>query len=505
MANKAFTNTYKEKIEYCDANFEYIEPMQFYYELFPAGTFQTIDEAHNNKANGMIVVSTKDNKKRTRIVYDDRSEIKKLINNSDIYEDHKFAFMAPVTYVGKRRINDNAIRAYAIVIDIDQVDVNNLKSIMHIASLKYYPQPTYIVVSGNGVHVYFVFDEPIELYEDKYEALETLKALLTTLIWNQYTSQDENVQYQPITQAYRMPGSRTKSGEITKAYRTGKVINIEDIISCLSADAFATYRANRNVKAYNKYSQMRKKLNEYWKQPNKAFDDLAAICYDMEHISLEEAKEMHPEWYQRRIVEGKPRGHYTSQKHLYYWWKDRIRKHGKFGHRYHCILILVSYATRCDIPFEELEKDAKELLILFDGLTPENAAPEEHFTIDDVNHALAQYGDDDMYHYSNSKIAYLTDIKQPAQNKRKPFKKNQSMNKQALHLFTCRAIVKAYREAGMDADWDKGGRPKGSDQNKVNAIKSYLYDHPDETNISKIARECGVARNTVYKFFKETA
>lgn len=501
MATK---NLYEDKVAYCDATYEYIEPMQFYFELFPEGTFQTEGEVYNNKANGMIIVCTKDDKKRTRIVYDDRTELEKLISNTDIYENHKFAFMAPVTYVGRRRLNDNAIKAYAIVIDIDQVDASNLKNLMNMAAeVKLFPVPTYIVVSGNGIHVYYVFDEPVELYEDKYEALDTLKALLITKMWNRYTSQDKNVQYQPITQAYRIPGSRTKAGKTVRAYRTGKVINIEDIISCLSGESFAEYRSDKNIRARHKYSQMRKKLVEYWEKPDKAFDELAAICYDMEHISLDEAKEMHPEWYQRRIVEGQPKGHYTSQKHLYYWWKNRIIDKASFGHRYFCILILVSYATRCEIPFEEVERDAYELLPIFDTLTPEGAAEKEHFTAEDVEHALAQYGEDKMYRYSNSKIEALTAIRKPEGNKRKPFKKNTSVKRQATHLMACRSIAKTYREAGLDSDWDKGGRPKGSDNDKLEAVTKYLKEHPDETNKAKIARECGVTRPTVYKYLQE--
>lgn len=160
--------------------------------------------------------------------------------------------------------------------------------------------------------------------------------------------------------------------------------------------------------------------------------------------------------------------------------------------------MLVSYATRCEIPFEEVERDAYELLPIFDALTPEGAIAKDHFTAEDVEHALAQYGEDKMYRYSNSKIEALTAIRKPEGNKRKPFKKNPSVKRQAAHLLACRGIVKAYREAGLDADWDKGGRPT-----KESIVLNYMKEHPKETNISKIARECRVARPTVYKYFQE--
>ena len=294
-------NFYIEKIRYLDENYEFVPPDEFYRALFPVGSFQTSKDDEARKGNGILICKKANDKMMPpQIVYDDHAEIRKVINNEGYYKDHKFVFMAPVSYAGKRRLNDNARTAYAMAIDTDKVDAGNIRNLMHIATnIKAFPVPTYLVVSGAGIHVYYVFDEPVQLFEDKYEALDTLKSLITTRLWNKYTSKDPNVQYQPITQAYRMPGSKTKKGSIVRAYKTGNVISVEDIISCLSADEFAEYRANKNMRARNKYAQMRKKLREYWEHPNKAFDELSALCYDMEHVTIEEAKAMYPKSHRR--------------------------------------------------------------------------------------------------------------------------------------------------------------------------------------------------------------
>lgn len=57
----------------------------------------------------------------------------------------------------------------------------------------------------------------------------------------------------------------------------------------------------------------------------------------------------------------------------------------------------------------------------------------------------------------------------------------------------CSYLAQKAKEA--DPELNRGGRP-----NKSEIVKRYLNDHPGEKNISKIARECGVARDTVYKY-----
>ena len=44
--------------------------------------------------------------------------------------------------------------------------------------------PTFLVLSGNGLHLYYVFKEPIDLYPNIKVQLKSLKYDLTFRIWS---------------------------------------------------------------------------------------------------------------------------------------------------------------------------------------------------------------------------------------------------------------------------------------------------------------------------------
>ena len=173
-----------------------------------------------------------------------------------------------------------------------------------------------------------------------------------------------------------MVGSITKNGERTRAFKVGEKVTVEYLKQYVPEE----YRA---VKFSYK-----------------------------SNLLLKDAKEKYPEWYQKRIVEKKPKGTWVCKKDLYYWWIRKLKAGVQQGHRYWCIMTLATYAKKCDIPFEELEKDAY-------GLIPFMNTKGDKFTEDDVLHALEAYNDSYITYPINTIIA-RTDI--PIQkNKRNCF------------------------------------------------------------------------------------
>ena len=71
-------------------------------------------------------------------------------------------------------------------------------------------------------------------------------------------------------------------------------------------------------------------------------------------MTLKEAKEKYPEWYDKRIIKKKKRLTWTTNRAVYDWWKYRVKYEATFGHRYFCIMVLAIYAVKCDIELEEL-------------------------------------------------------------------------------------------------------------------------------------------------------
>ena len=102
--------------------------------------------------------------------------------------------------------------------------------------------------------------------------------------------------------------------------------------------------------------------------------------------TLEEAKELYPEWYQSKIVEGKPlKKTWTCNTALYEWWKGKMGGEVKVGGRYFSIMALCAYGLKCGIPEKQIRQDAYGFLERLDSLTEDE---DNHFTREDVKDAL---------------------------------------------------------------------------------------------------------------------
>lgn len=485
---------YEEKIGYMDANYKRIEPLDFFRDIFPIGSFEEKGVVSDTrKGNAIIVYKTPKGDAHTNIVFDDINEIKDCIEeNRDCYIDAPFASLSLCSYVGRNRTNKNAFDCYGIVIDVDEVKENNLRTLLHQASIGFAPQPTYIVVSGNGVHVYYVFDIPIHLTPEKFECLNDIKDMLSAKVWNGYTSQREDPEFQGITQAYRMPGTKTKKGYRVTAYVTGPKINIETIIENIHAMDIidSRYKYSKTDKRQKKYKEVCKKMQKIIDDERVAFDVIAKLCYDTEHIPIEKAKEKWPEWYERRVINKLPAGHWTSNIALYNWWLKEITNKAIYGGRYYAIYGLTAFAQRCNVPYEKLKEDAYSLLKHFDNLSP-SEDDEVRFKASDVEDAIGLYYTADLTRTTKKWLEKKVKFSMPDSQKRNGFDRN-------THLAKCRSNANIYRQNGIAENWDKGGRPSNK-----NIVKKYFKEHPDETNISKIAKECNISRPTVYKYLKE--
>lgn len=186
----------------------------------------------------------------------------------------------------------------------------------------------------------------------------------------------------------------------------------------------------------------------------------------------------------------KNRKHWVSNIALYNWWLNKVNSNITRADPYYAIYGLVAFAQRCDVPYETFEADARTLYEKFNMLLP----PKFNITIlseKDFVELLEFYYTKDLTRTKKEWLEEKSKIKMP------PAAKRNGRN-QELHLALCRAKIKAYKELGLDENWNKGGRPA-----KDYIVINYLKEHPNETNISKIARECDISRNTVRKYFSK--
>ena len=445
---------FKMKNEWLGQFYEKVEPKDFYRAVFPKGSFEREGHPEDEKCNGVLTV-IEGEKARNYIVFDE-------LNMVDEVKGKEFAIMSPVGYSGRNRTAKNARWLYGIAVDLDGVEMEQLRDLFHQMKNEFLPQCTYCVNSGHGLHLYYLFEKPVPLYRHLQDQLREFKYELIRKIWNRYTStytEREQVQYQGIFQGFRMVGSQSKLGKRypVVAFKTGEKTTIET-------------------------------LNWY-------VDDQYRMTDAEEYrMPLEEAKAKYPEWYQKRVVEGdrsRKKWNIAGKVHgdnpyaLYDWWIAQMRKGAFDGNRYNCIATLITYAIKCDIDKEKVLTDALELVPWLNSLTEHE---KNEFTEQDVYDAFT-YFDDAYANYSIKAIEARTKI-QIERNKR-------NGRKQEVHLGRARA-VQAFDDP--EGSWrNKKGRPKGSGTAQQR-VAAYRAEHP-EASVTEIAKALRISRPTVYKWW----
>ena len=206
--------------------------MAFYRDIFPVGSFEERGVYEDGKYNGIAVAIAKGEKHVKRMtVTDDLDTIEHMAASDD------FCLMSPISYAGKSRKSANARFMYALAIDLDgirtlkqwdffmqQVEFGH-EMLSFVWGL---PRPTYLVSSGTGVHIYYVFETPVPLFPNIVEQLEKLKKRLTWQAWTQGASSlHDNVQYESLFQGFRVVGTITKTGGRCKAFCVGEKVTVE--------------------------------------------------------------------------------------------------------------------------------------------------------------------------------------------------------------------------------------------------------------------------------------
>ena len=351
--------------EWLNQYFDELETEEFYRMVFPAGELDTEGAMTPGKYTGIILQVTKDKKKdgRPKVkrynLYDDLAAVQEAVKTEN------FCIISPLSYAGKERTAANARMMYAITVDLDNIRTDGDKPIGllnlwngHITRAERIPKPTAIVSSGTGLHLYYILDRPIPLFKNIVEQLQAFKHKFTWLIWNESIvdiKDDRDIQQEGIFQAFRMVGTITKNGDRARAFLTGDKVSMEY-------------------------------LNEFVDEKSR----VTQFKYKSE-LTKAQAKEKYPEWYERRIENGEPKGVWHVNRALYDWWKKKIFEGARVGHRYNCLMVLTTYAMKCSmydekhnpepVTYEELEKDCFDFMGYLESLTDDE---NNHFTEGDV-------------------------------------------------------------------------------------------------------------------------
>lgn len=382
----------------------------------------------------------------------------------------KFAIMSPITYVGRNNTQENARYLYAMAFDLDGVSLRKHHKMFDLVKRGMMPMPNLIVNSGHGYHLYYLLEDPVPLHPVIVPLLNRLKHGMTNILWNMGTSELEDRQYQSILQSFRLPGTLTKFGKRIRAF------------VCPGVDRYT-------LEDLNKY------LYTYKLSPEELSSCTGKAKYNPKGVTLSEAERMWPEWYFSRVVQKKRIGRkWHVNRAVYDWWHNTLLSADdeiKVHHRYWCILTLVIYAVKCDIPRDEVLADALALVPKMDSYTD---TEDNRFTEDDVHDAMLAY--DENYNKWPIKTIEDTTLFRIERNRR-------NGRKQDVHLKGARALQTAWDPEG---NWrNKYGRRKVTvlSSKEAEAIASWRKDNPDSKNKSLCARETGLHRNTVSKWWKQ--
>lgn len=447
--------------KYLETYFDEVDYKEFYRHIFPSGELEKKGEYLKGKYNGIIVEVTKEKKKNGKprvlrhTLTDDLDKLDEVCGRDN------FCLMSPISYAGKTRDSSMARELYALAFDLDGIQTRikdgeewpyGLANFFHqVDKMEIIPKPTYVVSSGTGVHLYYVFERPVPMFENIVEQIEILKKELTRIMWHDSISKlVDEIQYEPVCQGFRMVGTITKKGERVRAFETGNKVTIEY-------------------------------LNEFVREEYKAKE----FTYKSD-LTLDQAKNKYPEWYQKRIIEKKGRGTWTFNRAVYDKWLERVPVEANLGHRYWSIWVLAVTAMKCGISQEELEKDAFGLI---EVMNEKDTNKENPFTEDDVLAALEGY-DSAWYTYPIEKMSYRSNI--PLVSTKRNYRK------QEQHL----KIARFTRDLNYDDPngWiNKEGRPKGSGTAEEK-VKEWRVNNPNGKK-ADCHKDTGLDPKTIRKWW----
>ncbi len=477
-----------------DNDGDLIDAVDFYQEVFPPDTIQefksaryvkTHKQSNGHNGNPLILIDraaniSKNNKPKwfensdlkikdqkamdeDPFLYSERHSFRskrilfndyKWVNDWKNMKDVKHVYCGGLTYLGKKRDLAHAVSMHAMIFDVDMVSPDGLKYLFYMFSKDYdaFPHPNYIVLSGTGVHLYYVFEEPIPLFHGTYGAkikaqVNELKRQLTKTVWNPYSIGDfekgKKPQYQSINQAFRLVGSYTKSQTLEHdrykviAYKFPRVKKYEDL------DEFYKY-TYEEIPKENRYRSPSVFGVDYWKEKN-------------------------PDWYERRIVKGdKTTKYWDISRKMYEWWLREVREKATYGHRYNCLFCTVVYAIKCNIDKKELFDDLMKLRVEFTKIKPDDP-----ITVDDVHEAMSAYSKE-LNTYTIKVIEYYSGIDIP--------RTKRNGRTQLEHLKRMRVLrtLSNYENVGRKSKQDivlewRSNNPKGS---KADCIKATELSKP---------------------------
>ena len=499
--------------------YEPIGPLDFYRAIFPSGELAAYTDKpraleHNTewRYNAILLENTHERKPTTRtnrltgkkertekeiwknhIVLDDLSQIEKAVSQFD--STRSDFFIAPISYLGRRRTKERERWMYACIVEVDQPRTDIIDGHRRQTGVEHliqewtdvangYPMPSACVCSGSGLHLIYLLDRPYQVWEpDQKWRWDNFRERFTMRIWSE-TVTKEPVQIENHCQSFRMVGTRTKKDQLVEAFwLSRKRYTLDELFSIIPYDDPNQQEGEDIAEYCNRLLVGHFPPNDLLRTEKHPMPKLHQADKPLSP-KLQEAREKWPEWYQARIVEQQPPkqpGQWTCNRGLYDWFLREARKNPYVGSRYHRIHALAEFAVKCGISYDELKRDAYELYTLF-----REVDMSQPFTYAEYVQARDEYFSTEAHKSTREWIETNTGVEMNP-----PAKRNG--RSRAEHLKRVNSIRKARHD--QFGDPYGGGRP-----DKRTLVEEWQREHPDGTKM-QCHKETGISRPTIDRWW----
>lgn len=472
-----YDSDYKNKI--LSGCFDEVNPFTFYETLFSDKDIYTdtciVSYGSNEK---MPLVKSNPIEKTTKTL-----TIEEMITSS---VDYGNVYVAPATFFRNCNITKCLKSLYAIVVDFDGdkrgVSVDLLKWLLERINENEddLPSPTFVTNSGNGLHLFWVFEKPVPMFnENKRVMSELYKAIHQKL-----ADYNAKPQKHHFAQAYRVVGSRTKLNKTTTAFKTSEVLPVETLLKDFGIEKNLIWSEGKKKEKMEPSESM-------LKLANNIENTLGVVCenkddWDYVHKYIAENKKAFSKMFKlnqsKRFRKNDGTGWGTPL--WYATMKDRIIKDTPEGHRYTSLMALTVIGYKCNIPFETVKKDIDEIIIKWQ-MRPKSFEVRFH---DEYRDRI-----DNMYSEKFKKVRKVQLEEWLGFKMMSSSRRNGRPQKQ--HLKGARAIQKINDEFN-GTNWRDGNGRKP----KKDIVQQWRLEHPDGRKADCI-RDTKLNKRTVYKWW----
>ena len=460
--------------------FDEVNPFTFYETLFSDKDIYTdtciVSYGSNEK---MPLVQSNPIEKTTKVL-----TIEEMITSS---VDYGNVYVAPATFFRNCNITKCLKSLYAIVVDFDGdkrgVSVDLLKWLLEriFENGNDLPSPTFVTNSGKGLHLFWVFEKPVPMFnENKRIMSELYKAIHQKL-----ADYNAKPQKHHFAQAYRVVGSRTKMNKTTTAFKTGEVLPVETLLKDFGIEKTVIWTEGKKKEEMEPSESMLKLADNIEKT-------LGVVCenkddWDYVHNYISDNQKAFSETFKlnqsKRFRKNDGAG--WGSPIWYATMKERIIKDTPEGNRYTSLMALTVIGYKCNIPFEIVKKDIDDIIIKWQ-MRPKSFEVRFH---DEYRDRI-----DNMYSEKFKKVRKVQleewlGFKMTSSSKR-------NGRPQKLHLQGARAIQKINDEFN-GTNWRDGNGRKS----KKAIVQQWREEHPDGRKADCV-RDTKLTKPTVYKWWE---